>query len=152
MSSSPAPLKAADLLILNHGQVTRMIPELALSSPNFQITSTGGRLSLDIFNVHQPPLHGVSSAGASVRVLFPGWARSTQPLLPTAVGGWMSTKLAWRLKPWRSLASDGQPDREICSCTTVPNAHVYWDGHNRPWPSWAVAPLSLSIKECNKTT
>ncbi|GFV37484.1 hypothetical protein TNCV_5101881 [Trichonephila clavipes] len=23
----------------------------------------------------------------------------------------------------------------------VLNGHVYWDGHSRPWSSWAVAPL-----------
>ncbi|GFV67607.1 hypothetical protein TNCV_4622871 [Trichonephila clavipes] len=30
-------------------------------SPNFHTTSTGGRLSLDIFNVHRTPLQGGSS-------------------------------------------------------------------------------------------
>ncbi|GFW34543.1 hypothetical protein TNCV_951731 [Trichonephila clavipes] len=41
------------------------------------------------------------------------------------------------------LASVGPPDRHICSCTPALNVHVYWDGHSRPWPSWAVVPLSL---------
>ncbi|GFV18483.1 hypothetical protein TNCV_4469191 [Trichonephila clavipes] len=31
-------------------------------SPNFRTTPMGGRLSLDIFNVHPPPLHNESSA------------------------------------------------------------------------------------------
>ncbi|GFW22121.1 hypothetical protein TNCV_1632511 [Trichonephila clavipes] len=39
-----------------------MIPELAPPFPNFPTTPTGGRLSLDIFNVHWSPLHGGSSA------------------------------------------------------------------------------------------
>ncbi|GFV67005.1 hypothetical protein TNCV_356911 [Trichonephila clavipes] len=26
--------------------------------------------------------------------------------------------------------SPSQPDRDICSCTSAPNGHVYWDGHN----------------------
>ncbi|GFV89514.1 hypothetical protein TNCV_4153291 [Trichonephila clavipes] len=34
-----------DLVILNHGQVTRTTPELAPSSPNYHTTSTGGRFS-----------------------------------------------------------------------------------------------------------
>ncbi|GFT56063.1 radial spoke head protein 9 [Trichonephila clavipes] len=37
-------LLATDLVILNHGQVTRMTPELAPSSPNHHSTLTGGRL------------------------------------------------------------------------------------------------------------
>ncbi|GFV34808.1 hypothetical protein TNCV_1451121 [Trichonephila clavipes] len=49
----PTPgLLATDLVIFNHGQVTRMTPELALSSPNFPTTPTGGRLNLDGFNMH----------------------------------------------------------------------------------------------------
>ncbi|GFW96630.1 hypothetical protein TNCV_2846871 [Trichonephila clavipes] len=43
------------------------------------------------------------------------------------------------------LASDGPPDRDMCSCTSAPNGHIYWDRHSRPWPSEAVAPLSLSF-------
>ncbi|GFY22662.1 hypothetical protein TNCV_2179231 [Trichonephila clavipes] len=42
-----------DFEILNHGQVKRMTPELASPSPNFHTTPTGGRLSVDKFNVHQ---------------------------------------------------------------------------------------------------
>ncbi|GBN25919.1 hypothetical protein AVEN_83308-1 [Araneus ventricosus] len=34
-----------DLVILNHGQMTRTAPELATPSPNFQATPTGGRLA-----------------------------------------------------------------------------------------------------------
>ncbi|GFW49457.1 hypothetical protein TNCV_3059641 [Trichonephila clavipes] len=48
-----------DFVILNHGQVTRRTPEPSL---NFHITPTGGRLRLDIFNMHRPPLHGGSLA------------------------------------------------------------------------------------------
>ncbi|GFW06441.1 hypothetical protein TNCV_2187751 [Trichonephila clavipes] len=58
----PRGLLATDLIILNHGQVTRMTPELAPSSPNFHTTPMGGRLRLDIFNTQWPPLHGGSSA------------------------------------------------------------------------------------------
>ncbi|GFU52332.1 hypothetical protein TNCV_3958531 [Trichonephila clavipes] len=36
---------ATDNLILNHGQVTQTTPELALLSPNYHITPTGGRFS-----------------------------------------------------------------------------------------------------------
>ncbi|GFS48076.1 hypothetical protein TNCV_3599921 [Trichonephila clavipes] len=28
------------------------------------------------------------------------------------------------------LASDCPPDRDICSCTSVPHGHVYWNGHS----------------------
>ncbi|GFV61856.1 hypothetical protein TNCV_4106611 [Trichonephila clavipes] len=38
----------------------RATPELAHPFPNFRTTPMGGRLSLDIFNVHRPPLHGGS--------------------------------------------------------------------------------------------
>ncbi|GFV95759.1 hypothetical protein TNCV_1728091 [Trichonephila clavipes] len=38
-------LLATDLVISNHDQVTRMAPELAPSSPNYDTTPTGGRLS-----------------------------------------------------------------------------------------------------------
>ncbi|GFS53954.1 DDE_3 domain-containing protein [Trichonephila clavipes] len=38
-------LLAKDLVILNHGQVTRTKPELAPPSPNYHTTPTGGRLS-----------------------------------------------------------------------------------------------------------
>ncbi|GFU78466.1 hypothetical protein TNCV_2300781 [Trichonephila clavipes] len=36
---------ATDLVILNHGQVTRMTPEVASPSPNYHTTPTGGRFS-----------------------------------------------------------------------------------------------------------
>ncbi|GFV61456.1 hypothetical protein TNCV_2937981 [Trichonephila clavipes] len=49
------------LVIFNHGQVTRTTPELAPSSPNFDTTPTGGRLSHDRFDVHRL-LKGGSSA------------------------------------------------------------------------------------------
>ncbi|GFU57403.1 hypothetical protein TNCV_3635821 [Trichonephila clavipes] len=39
-----------------------MTPELAPPSPNFHTTITGGRLSLDRFNEHWPPLHVRRSA------------------------------------------------------------------------------------------
>ncbi|GFW34891.1 hypothetical protein TNCV_978291 [Trichonephila clavipes] len=51
---------------LSPGQMTRTTPELALiyltSTPLHCITSTGGRLGLDRFNVYFTPLHGGSSA------------------------------------------------------------------------------------------
>ncbi|GFW06863.1 hypothetical protein TNCV_3289621 [Trichonephila clavipes] len=37
---------------------TKLTPELAPPSPNFPTIITGGRSSLNISNVHQPPLHG----------------------------------------------------------------------------------------------
>ncbi|GFS98982.1 hypothetical protein TNCV_3896631 [Trichonephila clavipes] len=55
-------LLAMDLEILSHGQMTRTTSEQAPSSPNFHTTLMGGRLSLDMFNVLKPPLHGGSSA------------------------------------------------------------------------------------------
>ncbi|GFX41269.1 hypothetical protein TNCV_2219671 [Trichonephila clavipes] len=36
---------ATDLVILNHGQVTRTTPELATLSPNYHTTPMGRRLS-----------------------------------------------------------------------------------------------------------
>ncbi|GFW66583.1 uncharacterized protein TNCV_3841221 [Trichonephila clavipes] len=48
---------STDLVTLNHGQVTWLIPELAPPSPNFHTTPTGVRFSLDISNVHRHPLH-----------------------------------------------------------------------------------------------
>ncbi|GFU90625.1 ubiquinol-cytochrome-c reductase complex assembly factor 1 [Trichonephila clavipes] len=44
------------------------------------------------------------------------------------------------------LSSDRPPNRDICSCTSAPNGHVYWDGHSSSWPSWIVVSLSLSFK------
>ncbi|GFU77503.1 hypothetical protein TNCV_3498761 [Trichonephila clavipes] len=38
-------LLATDHVILNHGQVTRMTPELAPPSPNYHATPTGGHFS-----------------------------------------------------------------------------------------------------------
>ncbi|GFY09609.1 hypothetical protein TNCV_381041 [Trichonephila clavipes] len=38
-------LLATDHVILNHGQVTWTAPELALPSPNYHTTPTGGRFS-----------------------------------------------------------------------------------------------------------
>ncbi|GFV45240.1 hypothetical protein TNCV_127121 [Trichonephila clavipes] len=38
------------------------------------------------------------------------------------------------------------PNRDICSCTSVSNSHVYNDGHSSFWPSWIVVPLSLRLK------
>ncbi|GFY02008.1 hypothetical protein TNCV_5098691 [Trichonephila clavipes] len=55
-------LLATDLGILNHGQVKRTTLELAIPSPTFYTTPTGGRLGLDIFCAHRPPQHGGSSA------------------------------------------------------------------------------------------
>ncbi|GFY06033.1 hypothetical protein TNCV_3863371 [Trichonephila clavipes] len=50
-----------DLAILNHGHVTSTAPEMASPSPYFHITSTGGRLNLDRFNVHRSPIRRVFS-------------------------------------------------------------------------------------------
>ncbi|GFS84262.1 hypothetical protein TNCV_2365911 [Trichonephila clavipes] len=44
------------------------------------------------------------------------------------------------------LSSDSPPNRDICSCTSVPNGHVNWDGNSSSWPSWIVVPLSLSFQ------
>ncbi|GFT24703.1 hypothetical protein TNCV_2856331 [Trichonephila clavipes] len=49
---------ATDLVISNHGQVTKMTPELLPPSSTFDTTPKGERLNLDRFNVHRPPLHG----------------------------------------------------------------------------------------------
>ncbi|GFW80672.1 hypothetical protein TNCV_3235241 [Trichonephila clavipes] len=46
-----------DLVILNHGQITRMTPELALNSPNYHTTPTGGR-----FSSRQIPIVALSEA------------------------------------------------------------------------------------------
>ncbi|GFX03968.1 hypothetical protein TNCV_4678721 [Trichonephila clavipes] len=46
-----------ELVIFNYGQVARTTPEMEPPSPNFPTTPTGGRLSLDKFDVHQPLLH-----------------------------------------------------------------------------------------------
>ncbi|GFX63829.1 hypothetical protein TNCV_5032981 [Trichonephila clavipes] len=35
---------------------------------------------------------------------------------------------------------------DIFSCISELNGHVYCDGHSRPWPSWAVTPLSLVLR------
>ncbi|GFV12117.1 hypothetical protein TNCV_1796041 [Trichonephila clavipes] len=55
-------LLATDLVILNHGQVTRTTPETAHPSPNFHTTPTGGRLSLNRYHAQRPPFLGGSSA------------------------------------------------------------------------------------------
>ncbi|GFU80352.1 hypothetical protein TNCV_3521261 [Trichonephila clavipes] len=44
-------LLVAYLVILTHSQVTRPTPD---PPPNFHTSPTGERLSLDIFNMHQP--------------------------------------------------------------------------------------------------
>ncbi|GFT57475.1 hypothetical protein TNCV_4515601 [Trichonephila clavipes] len=41
---------------------------------------------------------------------------------------------------------DRPPNRDICSCTSASNGHVYYDGLSSSWPSWIVVPLSLSFK------
>ncbi|GFU31905.1 hypothetical protein TNCV_1111601 [Trichonephila clavipes] len=45
---------ATDLITLSHSQVTGMTPELPPPSPCFHTTPTGGRLSLDRFNIIYP--------------------------------------------------------------------------------------------------
>ncbi|GFX88652.1 hypothetical protein TNCV_832821 [Trichonephila clavipes] len=60
--SAARGLLVTDFVILNPGQVTRTTSELPTPSPNFPITLTVGRLSLDIFNVHRLPLHDRSAA------------------------------------------------------------------------------------------
>ncbi|GFW06976.1 hypothetical protein TNCV_3691721 [Trichonephila clavipes] len=54
-------LLATDLIILNHGQMTRKTPQLACPSPKICTTPTGGRLNHDIFSVHPLTLLGGSS-------------------------------------------------------------------------------------------
>ncbi|GFV99446.1 hypothetical protein TNCV_1514161 [Trichonephila clavipes] len=51
-----------DLVSFKDGQVTKTLPELALTCPNFHTTPMGGHLGFDIYNVHQPLLHAGSSA------------------------------------------------------------------------------------------
>ncbi|GFV79362.1 hypothetical protein TNCV_1903341 [Trichonephila clavipes] len=68
--SAAQGLLATDLVILNHNQVTRMTPELApLPSHSSHITSSGGRLSQDTFNIHWPPLHGGSSVAPGLELM-----------------------------------------------------------------------------------
>ncbi|GFX75515.1 hypothetical protein TNCV_4714221 [Trichonephila clavipes] len=60
-----------DLVILNHGQVTRTTPELPSPSPNFHSTPMGECLSLSEFKVHWHPLHGLSSAVLGAFLVHP---------------------------------------------------------------------------------
>ncbi|GFV22648.1 hypothetical protein TNCV_2078381 [Trichonephila clavipes] len=53
-------LLVTDLVILDHGQMTRRTPELVPTSLNFLTTPTGGRLSFGIRSVHWPALRGGS--------------------------------------------------------------------------------------------
>ncbi|GFS52536.1 hypothetical protein TNCV_4851801 [Trichonephila clavipes] len=53
-----------DLVIFNHGQVNKGYLGSSASFPNFYITPTTEHLSIDRFNVHQPPARGGSSPGA----------------------------------------------------------------------------------------
>ncbi|GFX24030.1 uncharacterized protein TNCV_2731351 [Trichonephila clavipes] len=46
----------------------------------------------------------------------------------------------------KAESSDRPPNRDICSCTSASNGHVYYDGHSSSWPSWIVVLLSLSLK------
>ncbi|GFY20822.1 hypothetical protein TNCV_1120561 [Trichonephila clavipes] len=55
-------LLAMDPVIVNHNQVTRTNLEMVSFSPNYLTTTTGGRSSLHIFSVLQPPLHDRYSA------------------------------------------------------------------------------------------
>ncbi|GFX80976.1 hypothetical protein TNCV_1909691 [Trichonephila clavipes] len=59
---STRELLVRNLVHLNQYQVTKTTPELSPSPPHFPTTPTGRYLSLDIFNVHRPPLHGRPSA------------------------------------------------------------------------------------------
>ncbi|GFU93571.1 hypothetical protein TNCV_948131 [Trichonephila clavipes] len=54
-------LLVTDHVILNHGQVTWMTPELAPSSPYYHTTPTGGRFSSRQFNVHRCPTRRIFS-------------------------------------------------------------------------------------------
>ncbi|GFV90305.1 hypothetical protein TNCV_4380201 [Trichonephila clavipes] len=56
---------------------------------------------LDEERVSESKRHSLSE----VQVLFPGWARWTQPFIPTVLGRYMSTNLAWGLNTG-GLASD----------------------------------------------
>ncbi|GFW32428.1 hypothetical protein TNCV_675871 [Trichonephila clavipes] len=55
----------------------------------------------------------------------------------------MNTKLAWELKHWGSCFRLTTRSGHLLM-TSTPNGHIYWDGYSRPWPSGAVAPLSLN--------
>ncbi|GFV50038.1 hypothetical protein TNCV_2354231 [Trichonephila clavipes] len=48
--SAARGLLVMDIIILNHGQVTRTTLELEPLCPNFHVTPAGGRLSIDRFN------------------------------------------------------------------------------------------------------
>ncbi|GFV15423.1 hypothetical protein TNCV_4834491 [Trichonephila clavipes] len=61
-------LLATDIVVFNHGQVTRTTPELTpSSSPNFHTIPTVELMSLNRFNVQWPRLNGVSSAALGRR-------------------------------------------------------------------------------------
>ncbi|GFX13736.1 uncharacterized protein TNCV_599461 [Trichonephila clavipes] len=64
MDPAARGLLGTDLVILNHGQVTKTTPELAPFSPSFHTISMGGCLSHYRFNVHRPPLRGGSSTAS----------------------------------------------------------------------------------------
>ncbi|GFU23001.1 hypothetical protein TNCV_3946731 [Trichonephila clavipes] len=66
---------ATDLVILNHGQVTRTTPELV--PPPFY--TTGGRLSLDRFTVQRPSLNGGSSM--TIVIFLPSTLAGYRPRL-----------------------------------------------------------------------
>ncbi|GFX58917.1 hypothetical protein TNCV_806211 [Trichonephila clavipes] len=68
--SATRGLLAADLVILNHGQVTKTTPELASPSP-FYTVETGGCLSFDRFNVHRPLQVPWQNCGGGVAIYCP---------------------------------------------------------------------------------
>ncbi|GFX15173.1 hypothetical protein TNCV_2708781 [Trichonephila clavipes] len=57
--SATQRLFATDLVVLSHGHVMKTTPQQA--HLYFHTPPTGGRLSLNIYNMHQPLLHGTSS-------------------------------------------------------------------------------------------
>ncbi|GBM89467.1 hypothetical protein AVEN_155991-1 [Araneus ventricosus] len=59
-----------DLVILNHGQMTRTKPELAPLSPSFQATPTGGHLAATYdLTCNKPPYTRIFS-----RIWFQNWS------------------------------------------------------------------------------
>ncbi|GFX03341.1 hypothetical protein TNCV_3555681 [Trichonephila clavipes] len=84
-----------DFEILKNGQVTRMTPELAPPSSDFNTAPTVGYLSLDILDVHRPPLHGGSSGvlGSNSRQASHESGTLTTRLL-------RPTRISWNRKSW----------------------------------------------------
>ncbi|GFW58507.1 hypothetical protein TNCV_718081 [Trichonephila clavipes] len=74
-----------------------------------------------------------------------GLGKDDSAFHPRYIGSINEYQAAWGLNT-EGLPSDRPPNPDICSCTSAPYGHVYWDGHSSSWPSWIVVPLSLSFK------